>query len=255
MGAGSYLPRALIRRAPVLRVGSLASCMAVLACIDFVDPNIPDAGGAAVISAIAVFSDRGTADVRATFNPGLDVTGVRRPVADPGLLVNDTVIQPDRIQRDGDRLYEALYPFDPATETVTVEFLAPAVAGIAASRPAASLSGVRRIGPDTLRMVSGSDLLLRLTAEPGTSAPAPLSRQWFLTLAAATTEFRLGGNGPPPDTILIPARFIPAGDSLEVRLIYQQLVEAEPPPGDYIGIFTFDVRLFWTVRVDAGQQP
>jgi hypothetical protein len=40
-----------------------------------------------------------------------------------------------------------------------------------------------------------------------------------------------------------------------VRLIYQQLAEAEPPPGDYIGIFTFDVRLYWTVRVDAGQQP
>ena len=255
MGAGIHLPRALIRRARGLRIGTLAGCLAALACIDFVDPNIPDAGGAAVISAIAVFSDRGTADVRATLNPGLDVTGVRRPVADPGLLVNDTVILPDRIQRDGDHLYEALYAFDPATETVTVQFLAPSVAGLAAPRPSASLSGVRRIGPDTLRMVSGSDLLLRLTTEPGTSAPAPLSRQWFLTLAAATTEFRLGGNGPPPDTILIPARFIPAGDSLEVRLIYQQLAEAEPPPGDYIGIFTFDVRLFWTVRVDAGQQP
>jgi hypothetical protein len=254
VGAGSHLSRALIRRAG--RTGAVAVVAAAFAaCIDFVDPNIPDAGGPAVISATSVISERGTIDVRAVLNPGLDLAGIRRIVPDPGLAVNDTVIAPDRIQRDGDRIYQSLFAFDVATGRVAVRFLAPPVPGIAAPPPTAHLVGIRRMGPDTLRIASGSDLLIRLAREPGTSEPEPLSRQWFLTLAADTAEFRLGGNGPPPDTILVPARFIPAGDSLEVRLIYQQLAEAQAPPGDYVGVFTLDTRLFWTVRVDAGGRP
>lgn len=229
--------------------------VALVACADFVDPNIPEAGGPAVLSAIAVVSDRGTIDVRGVLNAGLDVIGVQRDVPDAGFGVNDTVIEPVAVERDGDHRYQSVWAMDPVSEPIAVAFRGPPVPGIVASPPTASLRGIRREGPDTLRIAAGSDLLLRIQPEPGASTPTPTSQQWFLTIAAAAREFRLGGSGAPPDTILVPARFIPAGDSLEVRLIYQQLAEAQAPPGDYIGVFTFDTRLFWTVRVDGGGGP
>ncbi len=227
----------------------------LLACIDFVEPNIPDAGGPAILSATAVISDRGTVDVGAMLDPGLDHLGVRRQVPEAGLEAYNATIEPDRVQRDGRRFYEAGFEFDPAVDIQTVVFLAPVVPGIAAPRPGAHLFGIRRLGPDTLRLVSGADLLLAVTAEPGTTTPAPDIRQWFLNLGSATDEVRLGGNGPPPDTMIIPTRFIPMGDSLEVRLIYQQSVDVRGAPGDYIGLFVLDSRVFWTVRVEAGAPP
>lgn len=234
---------------------ALAVVAAVAACADFVDPNIPEAGGPAVLSAVAVVSDRGTVDVRGIMNAGLDLIGVQRDVPDAGLGVNDTVIQPVAVERDGDHRYQSMWAFDVASEPIAIELRGPPIPGIIAAPPTAMLRGIRREGPDTLRITAGSDLLIRLAAEPGASTPSPISQQWFLTIAAAAREFRLGGSGAPPDTILVPGRFLPAGDSLEVRLIYQQLAEAQAPPGDYIGVFTLDARLFWTVRVDGGDGP
>jgi hypothetical protein len=100
-------------------------------------------------------------------------------------------------------------------------------------------------------MVPGGDLALVLESDLGTPEPAPGIRQWFLTIAGDSTTFRLGGDGLPPDTILVPARWIPPGDSLAVRLIFSQSASVTPPPGDYVGIFALDTRLFWTVRMDT----
>lgn len=247
MGTRSDLSRTLNQ---VRAIAATVAVVALAGCIDFVDPNIPDAGGPAILNATAVVSDRGSVDIRGSLDPGIALSGVRRAVPAPALEANDTAIEPDQVRRDGRRFYEALLPFDPASEALTISFLAPPVPGVEAPRPAARLFGIRRVGPDTLRLAAGEDLLLRITPEPGTSQPPPAIQQWFLTLSAASNEFRLGGNGPPPDTILIPTRFIPTGDSLEVRLIYQQFVDVQTPPGDYIGLFTLDARTFWTVRVD-----
>ena len=82
----------------------------------------------------------------------------------------------------------------------------------------------------------------------GTSDPEPEIRWWFLTLWDTAGAFRLGGDGAPPDTIVVPARWVPAGDSVTALLIYQQSGRIESLAEQYVGLFALDARASWVVR-------
>jgi hypothetical protein len=246
VGTGSHLLRALTLLAAALAAG----------CLDFIEPEIPEMGAPAVLQATVRLTDRGEVTVEARLEPGLDGAGFRRRVDDPALTVLGRVLVPDTVLRNGARVWDTQWQASPDIVASEVRLASPAVASIGATPPSVAWLGLRAVGPDTIRLARGVDLLLPLVLTPGAPQPLPQIRQWFLRLAGRSGAFNVSADGPPPDTIFIPARWIPAGDSLEVRLIFNQSSVLHDPPGDYIGLITLDTRLFWTLLLHAaGTRP
>ncbi len=248
MGDGGDLPGALRRSAAL---GALVACAGVAGCIDFVEPDLPDLGAPAVIEATIRLTDRGTVDVDARLVPGLGADGFRRELSGNALEVLGRALEPDSVQSNGTRRYLASWSTDPGVVGQTVSLRAPAVKAVTAPPPAMDWVAVERAGPDSLGLEAGQDLSLRVRVGSSPLQPKPAIRQWFLRLGGKDGAFNISADGPPPDTIFVPARWIPAGDSIEARLIFSQSVNLQDPPGDYLGLITLDTRLFWTVRVRA----
>ena len=228
-----------------------------IGCIDFVAPNIPgieDRGSAAQFDMRVVVTDSGRVNTDARLIPGLDFEGFRRPVTAPQLEVIDRVLEPDTVRPDGALRYIASWDSDPNTILRPITLRAPEVEGVAAPPPAIEWFGLRRAGPDSIRLLEGGDLLLPVVAVDGTSRPEPSIRQWFLTLSSGGRSFRLGSDGVPPDPISVPPRWIPEGDTVQVRLIFTQSAVLQEPPGDYLGVVTTDSWLFWSVLIDPGAE-
>ncbi len=247
MGARVDIPRALNQ---ALEAALAVAC--ATGCIDFVEPNIPgieDRGSAAVLDARIMVTDSGRVNTDASLRPGLDFEGFRRPVTAPQLEVIDRVLEPDTVRPDGTLRYIASWDSDRNTILGPITLGAPEVEGVAAPL-AIEWFGLRRAGPGSIRLLEGEDLLLPVVAVDGRSRPQPSIRQWFLTLSSGGRSFRLGSDGVPPDPISVPPRWIPEGDTLQVRLIFTQSAVLEEPPGDYLGVVTTDTWLFWSVLVE-----
>jgi hypothetical protein len=131
---------------------------------------------------------------------------------------------------------------------------APAVDDVAAPPPVARWFTVRRAGPDTIRLAAGADLVLVLDTAAPAPEPRPDTRQWVLALTGADGTFTIAATGAPPDSILVPARWIPAPADgvVQVRLTDQQSAQLRPPPGDYIALLTMSTRITWTVLIGPG---
>ena len=216
-------------------------------CLDFVDPVLPSRGAAAVATASVNVTDRGDVEFVLRLLPGLDSAGVPRDVASGTVRLLGRAIEPDTVTLR-EWIYHATFRMDPVQLAGPIIFEAPAVRGVAAP-PTFRWYGARRIDPDTLILQAGRDMTLVLDADIGTPGPMPTQRQWIMTLASTGGVFRLGADGIPPDTVIVPARWIPAGDIVRVHLIWVQSADIRPPPGDYIGLVTLDARVSWTVRV------
>ncbi len=245
MGAGSHLPRAL-SAGPRHGLLTLA-LLACAGCLDFVDPVLASRGAAAVAAATIVVNDAGDVALMLRVLPGLDSAGVPRDVTDGTTRLLGRAIGPDSITLR-EWIYDTTWQADPAQLAGPITFQAPAVRGVAAP-PAFTWYGVRRLDPDTITLVAGRDMVLTLNARGGSPAPAPAQRQWFMTLASTGGVFRLGADGIPPDTVIVPARWIPAGDIVRVLLIWVQTADIRPPPGDYIGLVTLNAQTTWVVRI------
>lgn len=245
MGAGSHFLRAL-KRVPAAALGMLVVC-----CIDFVEPDLPELGAPAVIEATIQLSDRGSAGISARLAPGLDETGRRRQVADESIEVLGRTLGPDSVLRNGTRSYAVTWVADPSVVAQPASFRAPVMRGVEAPPPGIEWTGIRRLDEDSLNLERGRDLELLIGRGPGVASPAPDIRQWFLSMKGDSSTFGISADGPPPDTILVPARWIPEGDRIEIRLIFSQSAFLQPPPGDYLGLVTLDTRLYWTLRLTA----
>jgi hypothetical protein len=251
VGTGVDLFRALSARSAALTVVLAAGC------IDFVEPDIAELGAAAVAQVTIRLTDLGTVEINARVAPGLDAAGFRRSVEDP-LEVFDRIIEPDSVTRNGTRIYLETWQASPDIVADTVRFQAPAVHPVTAPPPAVQWLGIRRAGSDTASLDEGDDLRLAIRLTEGDARPQPQIQQWFLRLGTDSSAFNISADGVPPDTLRVPAHWIPPGDSIGVRLIFNQSAVLREPPGDYMGVITVDTRLFWTVRrrsVVAAQRP
>jgi len=238
VGTGVDIPRALIR---------LAALLALAGCIDFVEPELPGRGAPAVLQLIVRLRELSEVEVEGRLVPGLDEGGIRRRLADERIRVMGREFGPDSTSKTGTRVYRASWTASGAGFAGAIEARGPGLAGLD-SAPGFRWYTLRRRGPAEVALGPSADLPLPVDLDPGAAQPEPEIRQWFLMLAGAGQVFRLGADGPPPSTILVPAHWVPAGDSVAVMLIYQQSSEVEMPPGGYIGLLTLDTRISWTVR-------
>ena len=234
MGTGSRVSRALI-----------ASLVAVAGCIDFVEPELPERGAPAVLQLAVRLLETGMTEVDGRLVPGLDEAGVPRRVTDERLRVLGRDLDPVSTEGAGVREYRAEWP-DTASAASAIEARGPGLAGLTA--PGIRWYAMRHDGPTSLTYEAGSDLALTVDVRPGTAEPEPDIRFWFLTLSDSTSVFRLGADGAPPDTILVPARWVPTGDSVSAVLLYQQTARIETAAESYIGLITLDARIAWVLR-------
>lgn len=218
-------------------------------CIDFVEPDLADLGAPAVIQATLRVTDLGEAEVDALLAPGLDGAGLRRAVTHDTLFALGRPVGPDSIARNGSRRYRAAWTAPPGTVGEPVTFRAPFLSALEASPPEVTWTGARRVGPDTVTLTRGNDLVLEIEPGGGTALPIPDVQHWFLRLEGDDAGFNISADGPPPDTIIVPARWIPAGGQVAARLIFAQSAVLDDGPGDYVGLITLDIRLHWTLRL------
>ena len=189
-----------------------------------------------------------TLQVSGTLAPGLDLAGFRRQLASPLLRLDGLAFPPVDTLADGALRYDATGTIEPDRAAGPLTLTAPAIDGVDAPPPGVTWAGLRRIGDDTVHLARGADLVLRVATSGGGDAAA--RRQWRLTVAGDSAATFLGGDGAPPDSIILPARYVPAGDTLAARLVWSVSARLEPPPGDYIVLLAGDTRVGWTVIVD-----
>ena len=246
---------------PLKRTSGFGFGLAVLAttgCIEFVAPNIPgieDRGSAALFSAQVVVSDSGRVHADARLRPGLDFDGLERPVPDPRLRILGQVLEPNTVLRDGTRTYAASWEADPAIHLDPITVTAPLIEGLVTPPPAVRWYGLRRDGPDAIDLLRGEDLQLPIAEVEGDADPVPSIRQWFLTLESGESQFRFGSDGVPESPIWVPARWIPGGETVGVRLVYTQSGVVGTQADDYVGVVTANSLLYWTVRVAPAGAP
>jgi len=224
---------------------TLASLCAA-GCIDFVEPELPARGAPAVLELTLRLLETDTTQVEGRLVPGLDEAGVPRRVMDAQLHAIGRGIEPAATAKSGTRVYRTDWPGGAADAAGPIEARGPAVEGLLS--PGIRWYAMRRSGPAAVALEAAADLRLTVEVIAGSAEPAPEIRWWFLTLSDTAGAFRLGGDGPPPDTIVVPARWVPAGDSISALLLYQQSTSIGSPDGKYIGLFSLDSRVFWVVR-------
>lgn len=225
----------------------LAALLALGGCIDFVEPELPERGAPAVLQLAVRLRDMAGVEVEGRLVPGLDEAGIRRRLEDERVHVMGRDLGPDSTSGTGTRVYRAGWSAGVAGTAGPIEARAPRVAGLGPA-PGLRWYALQRDGPAELALAPGADLPLAVVLSPGVPDPEPDIRQWFLTLTSGGQVFRLSSDGPPPATILVPAHWVPEGDSVAASLIYQQSAKVEMPAGGYIALFSLDARVSWTVR-------
>ena len=243
MGAGIHLPRAL---------NALVAPLLATACVDFVAPDLPEIGAPAVFQgALRVRAD-GSVQVDGQLAPGLDEDGFRRRVAREAVVALGRMVAPGSTAPNGTRSYfdEWSTTIDSVAGTLTLE--APAVEGVGPP-PAIRWSGLAKLDSDTVPVAAGEDLVLRVRLS-GADEPPPLNDSWLLQLTGEEGQFRIGADGAPPDSIVVPARWLPAPDDGVVlaELGYTRTTSVRPAMSDYVGLFLLGAGVSWTVRVTGG---
>jgi hypothetical protein len=231
-----------------------ATTIALGACLDFVEPEIPSAGAPATLNVSVLVLNERTTTLAARFDAGFDGVGLPRHVVDETLRLSGQPLNPVQRLEDGALLYEATRPAAPTDVLGPITVVPPQVAGTTPP-PAPTWFGMRRRGADTLHLDAGADLVLELEVARGGTA---VIRQWFLELVGSEgSAIRLSADGPPPERLVVPAVWVPepAGDGvINANLSYIQSETRAGPAGDYVVSASLQVRLGWVVRV-TGAPP
>jgi hypothetical protein len=236
----------------LIRRGSTALLtLALLGCIDFAEPDLPEAGNPAVIQVILHLDDLGGLDASAVLMPGLTIEGIPRTVPNDTLRVLGLPAKPVEIQPNGTRNYLLLSSIagpQPGARAITIA--PPAIATLAAPT-SIEWQGLRRLDPDTIPIAAGADATLHVELMPPAANPAPASRSWNIDLISPEGNFRFGASGVPPTSIRIPSFWLPATSNGRVTafLTYFQSGVYHPAPGDYTVSAGVDVRIRWTLRI------
>lgn len=219
-------------------------------CVDFVEPDIPNADTPATLQVAITIVDGHTALVTGRLLPGFDHIGIRRPLDDPRLTVLGREIQPLEAGADTMRAYQDTLALEPGAALGPIVVEPPPVQGTAAPGPMTWV-GIQRLGPDTLVLAQGNDLTLELEVSEGGTAAI---RQWFVVLTGDAGTFRVSSDGPPPERITIPAHWLPSprpDGTIGVSLTDIQSETRVGPVGDYVVSGTVSSRVSWTVRSEA----
>jgi hypothetical protein len=248
------VPARSFRRWAVLTLVAAVAAGSLSACLDFVEPEIPHAGAPATLNVSLLVFNELTAALTARLEAGFDGVGLPRRVVDETLRLSGQPLQPAQRLEDGALLYEATQAVTPADVLGPITVVPPSVTGTTPP-PAPTWLGMRRVGPDTLRLAAGTDLVLELEVAAGGTAAI---RQWFLELVGSEgSVIRLSADGPPPERLVVPAIWVPApaGDgAIHARLTYIQSETTAGPFGDYVVSASLQIRLSWVVRI-AGASP
>ena len=224
--------------------------MLVAGCIDFVEPELPERGAPAVAEISVLVSDSGDLAVSGAMTPGFASDGLRRVVTNGSVRAGTYSIPPVDTLGNGGLRYGSSQVVDATFMRGDVLVRAPAVSRTDGT-PIVLWPGLARLDPDTIFLRADGSLVLRAaTSGPIVDlfmSPPPDTRQWFLTLSGNTGVFRLGSDGEPPDSLVIPPHWVPASDGrVDARLIFQQsgIVRVAQT---YLALISLDLRVHWTV--------
>lgn len=226
------------------------------ACWDFIEPDFPGAGAPAVFQANMTVNERGVGNLTGLLVPGLATSGFLREIPNDSLLVNGKRITPVNVRANNTREYQVNGFIGDSTVTVppVLDLLPPRVEGIASDPLRVRWYGVRKLDPDTITWVPGTNLVLRIDTALATPEPFPQIRQWFLDINGVTRSYRISSDGLPPGTLVIPPAFVPvpANNRIVVTMLWYQTGQYRSPANDYINTITLSVALTWIVRVVDG---
>ncbi len=232
-----------------LRGIALLASLMLCACVDLAEPNIPSLGAPAIFN-ITLRQIPGTPfDVSGTLSAGREVSGVRRRVLTPLIVLG----QPFNV---GEPNAQGIYVLSPKPLSPPAGFVGPfdvqgpIIDGLAEPTQF-RWYGIRRLDPDVVRPDSIGDVTLHIESDAGPAVPANRTRQWFLDLRGDFGSIRVSGDGAPPAVLRIPSQFIPPAPDkqVDISLIYFQSATVVPPPGNYISSVTLDVRVGWILRL------
>ena len=220
----------------------------VSACFDFIEPDLADENGAALLNINATQVEDGIVDIEALFSPGIDADGFRRRVQNDTLRVFGLVIPPSSERASGTLVYNVDATMAEITTFHPFTVVAPRVAGVAAL-PEVVWQGFRKLGADTIVIRRGEDLTLAVETDPDIPRPARPNQQWLLQIAGGNDSFLIGGNGLPPLSIRIPVAWIPERpDSiLSATLTSSQSGVVRVP--NYRAAINYSAIVQWTVII------
>ncbi|HUF49606.1 MAG TPA: hypothetical protein VMN60_02155 [Longimicrobiales bacterium] len=250
LAAGLRL-RGIVPRASRV-AGAAAPAMLLAACLDFADPDIPNKASPAVLQVTMRVFDSGVFQVDGSLLPGRDSAGFQRVVQSPFILAAGILVEPRTLGERGQRSYSHAVVIPRNDTGGPFDMIAPDVRD-AGTLPAVRMVGINRVGPDTLVVAPGQDVLLRMDTLPLMSVPSTRSQQWFLDIRSGTRVFRISSDGPPPATLRIPSDFIPPSPDGRafVGMVYFQTVSVRSETGSYIGNIMLDVRLNWVIDFES----
>lgn len=220
------------------------------ACYDFAEPDFPEAGAPAYLQVDAFVDNAGNASINALLTPGLAIGGVLRPVPNDTLKVFSLSLAPTNVRKNGTREYSFNGKLV-AQDIYEFRLNGPRVEEIQGPAPTADWFGIRKTDPDTVIWTRGTDLVLHVQTDLGTSLPKPDIRQWFLDLSGSDRQFRISSDGFPPATLRIPSEWLPQASSgtIVAALSFYQAGRQQSPASDYIGNLSYTLQLRWLVRV------
>jgi hypothetical protein len=232
------------------RVTPLLGAAVMLAgCVEFAEPVIPDRRAPAVLQANMRVFDAGLLQVDGSLSPGREETGFLRVVESPFIQVGPHTVEPRALGERGLRTYHETFAIPRGETAGPFEMIVPAVRGTG-TLPPVRWWGLQRVGPDTLAIPHGADIVLRLDTVPEASVPATRFRQWFIDVRSGGASFRISADGTPPPVLRIPAEWVPAAAAdgrVDVALVYLQSAQLRTPDNTYIASIVLDVRLNWVV--------
>jgi len=242
---------------------SVASALAIAllsGCLDFEAVTRPDQiSHPALINLSATFAGRsaGAAGgahitrVNARVMPGIDAQGPRQVLADT-LWIGDRAVVP-MADVDGARYYSTEWWGDGDSE---IQFRLPMIGRVGEGPSSVSWRPVRRVDPDTVRLMRGGDLVLRLSSSRSPQAQSQDS--WTLSLWGRDGGVNLSSRGLPPDSLVIPATMIATVLREPTGRIHAILNAHQLHFSDYRGDLhlqtEFTSNLSWVVEmVNAGE--
>lgn len=233
----------MMRRLAVLALAAFTS-----ACFDFVEPDLADESGGALLQVTATQVENGIIDIDALFAPGIDADGFRRRVDNDTLRVLGLALGPVSQRASGTRVYDVNDTIAGLTTLHPFTVVAPRVEGVA-PLPEVVWQGFRKLGSDTVIIQRGDELTLPVETDLGVPRPTKPNQQWLLGVAGKTNSFLIGGSGLPPLVIRIPVAWIPERpDSiLSATLTVSQSGVVRVPA--YRAALNYSASINWTVII------
>jgi len=235
------------------RLAAVAAAITVVlsGCLDFepvTEPRQPAAEPAAIFADFSILERAGAAEARVevTVLPGRDAQGPRT-VRDSVLWLNGLPLRP-YVGAWPDAPAMLRYSWASAEIPETIEARPPTIDGLSGSATPIRWR-IARADADTIRLVRGADLVLRLaTAAPDSAASF---ENWSVSVqGSGGTGFSLSRAGSAPDTLRIPAAWISADDSLAfAHFGWSRHTEVLAPGGDLFVRSSGWHHVQWVIRL------